>query len=54
MTSDKLFIPADSKRWIAENLLRGGGPDGLTEILAKDGFSRNQNDQGDRTSQFEK
>ncbi len=40
MKSDKLFIPADWKRWIAENLLRGGAADALIEILVSNGFSR--------------
>jgi ribosomal protein L16 Arg81 hydroxylase len=37
--SDKLFIPADWKRWIAENVMLGGSPEGLTEILVRNGFS---------------
>lgn len=36
--SDKLFIPPSWKKWIAENVLRGGRPEELTRILVEHGF----------------
>ncbi|MEQ8786490.1 MAG: cupin-like domain-containing protein [Pirellulaceae bacterium] len=36
--AEKLFIPADWKYWIAENLLLGGAPDDLKRVLARNGF----------------
>ncbi|MCA9207262.1 MAG: hypothetical protein KDA55_02855, partial [Planctomycetales bacterium] len=34
----KLFIPADWKRWIAENVLLGGRAEELSRILVENGF----------------
>jgi len=36
--ADRLFVPADWKRWIAENILKGQHLDELTQILVKQGF----------------
>jgi ribosomal protein L16 Arg81 hydroxylase len=36
--SDKLYIPASWKKWIAENVLRDGDPNDLTRILVANGF----------------
>lgn len=36
--ADRLFVPADWKRWIAENVLRGQCLDELTQILVREGF----------------
>lgn len=35
----RLYIPAEWKRWIAENLLRGSDPDELSRLLVDKGFS---------------
>lgn len=36
--ADRLFVSADWKQWIAENLLRGAPRDELVEVLVRDGF----------------
>lgn len=36
--ADRLFVDADWKRWIAENLLRGAHADELADILIREGF----------------
>lgn len=37
--SQKLYVPDHWKRWIAENVLRGGTANDLAPILVRDGFS---------------
>src|SRR5687767_1220888 len=36
--SHKLFVPDHWKRWIAENILRGGTADDLVPVLLREGF----------------
>lgn len=36
--ADRLFVSADWKRWIAENLLLGASPDDLAGVLIREGF----------------
>ena len=37
-SSDKLFIPSDWKKWIAENVILGNCPDDLKRVLVEKGY----------------
>jgi hypothetical protein len=37
--ADRIFVPPDWKRWIAENLLRGAPREELTGVLVREGFA---------------